>query len=81
MNAETKKLISIIVPVFNEADNIEPFYDAVAPVLESLEERYKFEIIFTDNHSTDDTFRQLESLAEHDPVLKSMLNFKINAEC
>jgi glycosyltransferase involved in cell wall biosynthesis len=61
-----KKLISIVVPVFNEEESIQPLYDALVPVLDPLSEWYNFEIIFTDNHSTDGTFERLAGLAERD---------------
>jgi len=66
VSSKTKKLISIVVPVFNEQHNIGPFYDAVSEVLANLADRYRFEIIFTDNHSTDETFTKLDALAARD---------------
>lgn len=61
-----KKLLSIVVPVFNEEDNVEPLCHAVTRVMSSLSDRYDYELIFTDNHSTDNTFKRLEELASHD---------------
>jgi polyisoprenyl-phosphate glycosyltransferase len=61
--SEQKKLISIVVPVYNEAPNIDRFHEAVSRAIAPLEERYDFEFIFTDNHSEDDTFPILEKLA------------------
>jgi len=59
-------LVSIVVPVYNEELNIRPFYETVAPLLASFEDQYRFEFVFTDNHSTDSTFSLLQSLAQHD---------------
>jgi glycosyltransferase involved in cell wall biosynthesis len=67
-----KKLISIVVPVFNEQDNILPLYEALVPVLASLEDRYDFEIVFTDNHSTDNTFSILRRLAARDRRIRAL---------
>src|SRR5690348_14905174 len=67
---ENKKLISIVVPVFNEETNIEPLYTALGPIIEQLEARYDFELLFTDNHSTDRTFDVLRSLALKDPRIR-----------
>jgi dolichol-phosphate mannosyltransferase len=61
-----KPLISLIVPVFNEELNIFPFYERVSTALASLDDRFRFEFIFTDNHSTDHTFARLSDLAKHD---------------
>jgi polyisoprenyl-phosphate glycosyltransferase len=73
-----KRLITICVPVFNEEGNIEPLYEALAIVLAQLSAKYDFEILFTDNHSTDRTFHILEDLAQRDPrvrVIRLSRNF------
>lgn len=68
----SKKLITILVPVFNEEQNIEPLYEALQPVLAQLSDRYEFEILFTDNHSTDATFSAIEALASRDPRIRGL---------
>lgn len=65
-----KKLISFVIPVYNESDNIGPFHTAISSVMQSLRDRYDYELLFTDNHSTDRTFDILEGLAEMDPHLR-----------
>lgn len=67
-----KKLITILVPVFNEEPNIEPLYDALQPVLAQISDRYDFEILFTDNHSTDATFSVIERLASRDSRIRAL---------
>ena len=62
-----KKLVSIIVPVLNEEGNVERLYEAVTQVMVDLEVRYDYELIFTDNHSSDSTFAKIEQLAAKDP--------------
>ncbi len=69
MNAEPKTLVSILVPAFNEELNVVRCYEAIVRVFEKLPE-YSYEIIVTDNHSTDRTFELLEDLARKDPALK-----------
>jgi polyisoprenyl-phosphate glycosyltransferase len=61
-----KPLISLIVPVYNEELNVGPFHAAVSVVIEKLAADYDFEFVFTDNHSTDETFARLRSLAAID---------------
>ena len=56
--SSTLPLISICVPVYNEELNIEPFHRRVISVIDGLADRYRFEILFTDNHSTDTTFER-----------------------
>lgn len=60
------RLLSIVVPVFNEEANVQPLYDAVNRALAPLAERYTWEFVFTDNCSTDGTFQRLEGLAARD---------------
>jgi dolichol-phosphate mannosyltransferase len=69
---EAKRLISICVPVFNEEGNIEPLYRELLPVMGRLSAKYDFELLFTDNHSTDRTFEILESLARQDHRIRAI---------
>jgi dolichol-phosphate mannosyltransferase len=59
-------LVSIIVPVLNEEKNIRPLYAALVPIWEAEADRYRFELIFTDNHSSDRTFELVAELATED---------------
>jgi dolichol-phosphate mannosyltransferase len=65
-----KKLISIIIPVLNESENINPFYESILPVINSCSDKYEFEILFTDNHSSDDTFEKISLLCMRDKRVK-----------
>lgn len=64
--AEERRLISIVVPVYNEETNILPFYEALSRVIAPLDSRYRFEFVFTDNHSEDATFPLLQDLTRRD---------------
>lgn len=66
MMTDTRPLISICVPVYNEELNVKPFYRRVVSVIDRLSDRYSFEILFTDNHSTDSTFECLAELSDRD---------------
>jgi dolichol-phosphate mannosyltransferase len=66
MISDQKPLISICVPVYNEELNIEPFYSRVLSVIDGLSDQYRFEMLFTDNHSTDATFERLAELSKRD---------------
>lgn len=79
-NAKTdrRKLISVIVPVFNEEENVERCYAAVREVFAGLEDNYRLELFFSDNHSTDRTFEILAGIAAKDPdvrVIRLARNF------
>lgn len=65
-----KPLISIIIPVFNEQGNVQKAYDAVVEQMTSMASEYDFEIVFTDNHSTDDTYARLREIALKDTRVK-----------
>lgn len=65
-----KKLISIVIPAYNEQDNVGRVYEEVKKVFEDALKQYDFEIIFLDNHSTDCTFKNLEKLAAQDHKIK-----------
>ncbi len=64
--ASNRPLISILVPVFNEEENLPVLYQRVSAVTGQLADRYDFEFVFTDNHSTDGSFTVLEKLAAGD---------------
>lgn len=70
MTDQEKPLISIVVPVFNEEPNIQPFYDAITAVARHLAPRFRFEFVFTDNHSLDRTFDLLHALSQTDPRIR-----------
>lgn len=67
-----KKLVSIVVPVFNEEDNIEVFYKAVTEVMED-EVNYAYEIVFVDDGSSDSTPIMLQALADRDPHVHGLI--------
>ena len=58
------KLISIVVPVYNEEVNIRHFYEAIREVMEPLP--YTFELIFVDDGSTDSSREILHTLEKED---------------
>jgi len=69
-----RRVISIVAPCFNEADNVRPCYEAVRRLFEERLPAYDFEIIFADNASTDGTQAVLRELAAADPRVKVILN-------
>lgn len=70
-------LVSVLVPAFNEEANVERAYQRIAAVFDDLP-GYECEIIFSDNHSTDQTFALLQRIAEKDSrvrVIRLSRNF------
>jgi len=52
---------SVVVPVFNEKENVGPLHREIVSILNPLKK--KFEIIFVDDNSTDGTYEALKKLA------------------
>jgi len=52
--------LSIVVPVYNEQENLMPLTEELVGVLEPLKKRY--ELVFVDDGSTDDSPRQLDAI-------------------
>lgn len=65
-----KKLISIVIPVYNEEPNIDNLIPRIAAVADSLLDKYDFEFIFTDNCSEDNTFGKLAEWAEREKRIR-----------
>ncbi len=63
--------VSIVVPVYNERDNIMPLYRQLDQVLRGMPRDY--EILFVDDGSTDGSREQLRQLASADPRVKAVL--------
>ena len=56
--------LSVVIPVYNEEDNIQPLYDELKGVLEKIDQSY--EIIFIDDGSDDRSLELLEKLQQQD---------------
>jgi glycosyltransferase involved in cell wall biosynthesis len=67
--------ISIIVPLYNEEECIQPLYESIVRKIDPLNIRY--EIIFVDDGSKDGTFSKAKELAEKDSRLR-VLKFRKN---
>ena len=66
------KLISIIVPAFNEEKNVIGTFEAIKNSLVSIPDQ--FEIIFVDDCSTDKTNNILTELAKKNTYIKIVTN-------
>jgi glycosyltransferase involved in cell wall biosynthesis len=67
--------ISVIVPVYNEQDNLEPLTRELAEVLEGVNRPY--EILFVDDGSTDASPQKMEELRQQNTCIR-MIRFKNN---
>jgi glycosyltransferase involved in cell wall biosynthesis len=60
--------ISVIIPAYNEAENVVPLYKALKVVLDKFTKKY--EIIYVDDGSSDGTFNEVETLNKKDKKVK-----------
>lgn len=70
------KTVSVLIPCYNEAENVGPISRAVIEVFEAELSDYNFDITFIDNCSTDGTRDTLRSLCKGDKRIKAILNAK-----
>lgn len=70
-----KRLISIMIPCYNEEENVKPMYDAVTRQMAQLPQ-YDYELLFIDNKSKDRTRDILRMLCAEDKRVKAIFNCK-----
>lgn len=70
------KTISIVIPTYNEEENVIPMWKAVVSEITQNCSRYDYEIIFIDNCSQDNTQKLLENICEQDSHVKAIFNAK-----
>ncbi len=68
-------MISVVVPVYNEKENVRLLYEKIKDVM--VKNNYEHEIIFVDDGSTDGTFDVLKEIAEKDKKFK-VIRFRRN---
>ena len=68
MTTTGREMISVLIPVFNEGENISPLYEEVTSVLRQIDRDY--EVIFVDDGSSDDTLTQLKVISQKDSNIK-----------
>ena len=69
-------LLSIIVPCYNEEENIRPFYEKVKETLPALLPH--LELLFIDDGSTDKTLSQIQDLGSEVPERVRAVSFSRN---
>lgn len=77
------KLISIMIPCYNEEENIKEMYQRVTKIFQDLPQ-YEYELIIPDNCSTDHTSEILRTIASEDKHVKVILNarnFGVERSC
>src|SRR3989344_6960139 len=72
-NDSKNKLISVVIPILNESENLPILYERITKSLR----HFKFELIFINDGSNDDTIEAIKSLASKDSSVK-LINLSRN---
>ena len=70
------KKISVLIPCYNEEENVVPIANVVADELTRNLSEYDYEIIFIDNDSKDNTRPLLREVCKKNPKVKAIFNVK-----
>jgi len=68
--------ISIVIPVMNEQESVRPLYKKLSAQLDTLGKTH--EVIFVDDGSTDNTFKELKLLHDENPGIVHVIRFRKN---
>lgn len=71
-----KKLISVLIPCYNEVENVQPISEAIINEFVTKLPQYDYEIVFIDNFSTDGTRNKIEQICKRNPKIKAIFNAK-----
>ncbi len=71
-----RKKISVLVPCFNEEENVIPLAQELVKMFKEKLSAYDYEIVFIDNDSTDSTRERLEVLCSKSKKIKAIFNAK-----
>ena len=70
------KKISILIPCYNEEENVEPMSEAIATLFKNELSSYDYELLFIDNDSKDLTRPKLREICKKNPHVKAIFNAK-----
>ena len=76
----SKKLISLIIPAYNEEDCVDELFTRLKNIFET-EPQYDFEVVIVENGSLDSTWAKLQNIAGQDrrfKILKLSRNFRMD---
>lgn len=70
------KKISVMIPCFNEEENVRPMSEAITDLFEKQLPQYDYELLFIDNNSTDQTRPILRDICARNRKIKAIFNAK-----
>lgn len=71
---DKRKKISILIPCYNEKENVRPMSEAIVALFEGELNRYDYELLFIDNDSQDGTRDILRDICSKNPCVKAIFN-------
>ena len=71
-----KKVISVMIPCYNEVENVGPISKAVIKIIEEKLPAYDYELVFIDNDSSDGTRDILRRICSENKKIKAIFNAK-----
>ena len=69
-----KKTITVVVPTYNEQENIPLVYERIGNLFREKPPNYDWEILYIDNYSNDASREKIEELSKADRRVKSIFN-------
>lgn len=70
------KTITIVIPTYNEEDNIDLIYERIAVIFQKSLQNYCYKIFFIDNCSKDSSREKIRNLAKKDRGVQYIFNIK-----
>lgn len=70
------KKVSILVPCYNEEENVIPLSEAIIKLFEAELDQYDYELVFIDNDSTDNTRMLLRNICAENKNIKAIFNVR-----
>ncbi len=70
------KKVSILIPCYNEQENVRPMSEAIVDLFENQLAQYDYELLFIDNDSSDQTRPILREICKNNEHIKAIFNAK-----
>lgn len=71
-----KKKVSVLIPCYNEEENVVPMSNAIKDMFEKNLPQYDYELLFIDNDSSDNTRPLLREICARNKHVKAIFNAK-----
>ena len=72
MSPKPRKLVSICVPVYDEAQNLVELHKQLTQLASDVDDKFEFEFIFSDNNSLDNSWGIIKELSKKDQRIKGL---------